>query len=167
MNEPPKTGLDKIFDATPYLNLFIDKEGRWFQNGVEIVHPLIYKQFNLMLEKSGDREYLVRLGREICRVTVEDAPFVVQRVSEQDEGMLALELNDGTIEPFSPEDFWIGDENVPYVEVKQGAFHARFTRPAYYQIARYITWDDAEDRFCFTVGNSRMPVKNAPSETSP
>jgi len=149
------------------LNLFIDKEGRWFQNGVEIVHPLIYKQFNLMLEKTGDRDYLVRLGREICRVTVEDAPFVVQRVSEQDEGMLALELNDGTIEPFSPEKFWIGDENVPYAEVKQGAFHARFTRPAYYQIARYISWDDSEDRFYFSFGNSRIPVRTGPKETSP
>lgn len=165
MNESSKTGSDKVFDATPYLNLFIDKEGRWFQNGVEIIHPLIYKQFNLMLEKTPDDGYLVRLGREVCRVTVEDAPFVVQRVTEQDEGMLALELNDGTIEPFVPEHFWIGDENVPYIQVKQGAFHARFTRAAYYQIAQYISWDDAEDRFYFSLGNSRMPVRTKPDGT--
>ena len=119
-----------------------------------------------MLEKTSDGEYQVKLGREICRVKVEDAPFVVHRVTEQAEGLLALDLNDGTIERFAPERFWIGDENVPYTDVKEGAFHARFTRAAYYQIARYITFDDVEDRYYFTVGTSRIPVKTKPGETS-
>ncbi len=40
------------FDATPYLKLIVDKEGRWFQNGVEIIHPRVQKQFLEALEKN-------------------------------------------------------------------------------------------------------------------
>jgi uncharacterized protein len=159
MKESPKTEPEKCFDATPYLRLFIDKEGRWFQNGVEIIHPLIYKQFNLMLERTPDSGYQVKLGREICRVEVEDAPFVVQRVTEQADGNLAIELNDGTTELFAPAAFWIGAENVPYTDVKNGLFHARFSRAAYYQVASHIVWDDAEQQFYVTVGGGRYPVK--------
>ncbi len=166
MEKPPENRPEQIFDATPYLKLFIDKEGRWFQNGVEIIHPLIYKQFNLMLEKTSDSQYLVRLGREICQVEVEDAPFVVQGVTEQTNGDLSLELNDGTIEPFVPQRFWIGDENVPYTDVKEGAFHARFSRAAYYQVARYIAWDEAAQEFYVTIGDGRVPVRTKPSADS-
>ncbi len=166
MTQPPDKTSDKIFDATPYLRLFIDKEGRWFQNGVEIIHPLIFKQFNLMLEKTADSQYLVRLGREICQVEVEDAPFVVQRVTEQSNGDLSLELNDGTVEPFSPDRFWIGDENIPYTDVKEGAFHARFSRAAYYQVARYIAWDEVDQQFYVTIGDGRVPVRTKLSKTS-
>lgn len=166
MNEPPKTGPEQVFDATPYLKLFIDKEGKWFQNGVEIIHPLIYKQFCVMLEKSSDSRYLVRLGREICEVEVEDAPFVVQRVTEQNNGDVSLELNDGTVELFVPESFWIGDENVPYTHVKDGVFHARFSRAAYYQVAHYIAWDEADQQFYVTIRNRRVAVRTTQSHAS-
>ena len=128
-------GTDEVFDATPYLKLFFDKEGRWFQNGAEIVHPQVYLLFSRSLERAQDGGYQVRVGQEICRVEVEDAPFVVKNVTELDEDRLRMELNDGTREIFEPERFWIGEENVPYAFVKEGRFRARFSRPAYYQLA--------------------------------
>ncbi|AFM26282.1 DUF1285 domain-containing protein [Desulfomonile tiedjei] len=137
----------EVFDATPYLKLVIDKDGRWFQNGAEIIHPEIYKQFNQMLEKLPDGGYQVRLGREVCRVEVEDAPFVIVRASMDGDGRIVLVLNDGTVEILNPEEFWIGNDNVPYCHVKNGEFRARFSRSAYYQISEHIVAGDEGDFF--------------------
>jgi uncharacterized protein len=164
MEESSGMASEQIFDASPYLRLFIDKEGRWFQNGAEIIHHRIYRQFNEMLEKSPDGEYRVRLGRETCRVEVEDAPFVVLRVLESPVHDLSIELNDGTVEAFVPEHFWIGDAHVPYTTVKNGGFHARFSRPAYYQLAPFIVADEAEKEFFLNINGQRLPVK---TQTSP
>ncbi len=137
----------KVFDATPYLKLTIDKDGRWFQNGVEIIHPEIYRQFNQMLEKLPEGGYQVRLGREVCRVEVEDAPFVIVQASLDGEGRIALVLNDGTVETLNPEVFWIGKDNVPYCHVKKNEFLARFSRAAYYQLSEHIVAGDEGDFF--------------------
>lgn len=150
---------EQIFDATPYLRLVIDKEGRWFQNGTEIVHPEIYRQFCQMLEKTADGGYQVRMGQEICRVEVLDAPFVVQSVMEDDAGTITILLNDGSTESFDPETFRIGAENVPYCSVKNGTFHARFSRPAYYQIARYVVPGRDSTEFFLVIRGKRTAIK--------
>lgn len=150
---------DDLFDVTPYLKLFIDKEGRWFQNGAEIIHPEIYVYFNSVLERTADGGYRIRCNREVCRVEVEDAPFIVQRVAENDQGRMCIELNDGTKEVFRPERFWIGKNNIPYTEVKDGAFHARFARPAYYQLAGHIHADETETNFYFEMDGKRTRIR--------
>jgi uncharacterized protein len=165
MNDCDNGASPTLFDASPYLKLFIDKDGRWFQNGAEIIHKEIYLQFNSMLEKSPDGGYRVKMGREVCRVEVEDAPFVVRGIVEDGQGSIALSLNDGTNETLDPECFWIGAENVPYSYVKQRGFHARFTRPAYYQLARYIVTDDDEEFFLLIQGK-RIPIKRDESSKS-
>lgn len=151
--------VQQVFDATPYLKLFIDKDGRWFQNGKEIIHAAIYRQFCDMLEKTADGAYLVRMGKEICGVEVEDAPFVVKTVVEDGSGEVSIQLNDSTTELFDPDGFWIGDDNVPYCKVKGGTFHARFSRPAYYQIAEHIGSDADGKDFFFRLNGKETPVK--------
>jgi hypothetical protein len=148
----------RVFDATPYLRLEIDREGRWFQNGAEIIHPEIYRAFNEMLERAPDGGYQVRMGREICRVQVEDTPFVVQRIVQDARSLIMLELNDGTREVFRPDRFWIGDHNIPYTKVKGDSFHARFSRPAYYQLAQHIMSDESESRFFFVIEGKEWPI---------
>lgn len=147
----------KVFDATPYLKLVIDKDGRWFQNGAEIIHPEIYRQFNQMLEKLPDGGYQVRLGQEVCRVEVEDAPFVIVRASMDGDGRIALVLNDGTVEILNAEEFWIGKDNVPYCRVKNGEFRARFSRPAYYQISEHMVAGD-EGQFFLEIDGVRTRI---------
>jgi uncharacterized protein len=162
MTESPENNEHQVFDATPYLRLVIDKEGRWFQNGAEIIHREIYLMFNKLLEKTSQGTYQVKMGKEICRVEVEDAPFVVQRVVEADSTRIMIELNDGTEEVFSPEEFWIGGENIPYSRIKDGEFHARYSRPAYYQLAKHIVTDQSEKDFYFLLDGNKIPVRTTP-----
>ena len=75
------------FDVSPYLRLFIDKDGKWYQNGVEIIHPGVLRQFMEALETDSDHHYRIRIGREVCSVEVEDTPFVVTGVSEEKTAM--------------------------------------------------------------------------------
>jgi len=163
MKESGNGGRTAMFDASPYLKLFIDKDGKWFQNGVEIIHKEIYLQFNHMLEKDPDGGYRVRLGREVCRVEVEDAPFVVLGVFEDAASGIVLSLNDGTKEVLDPNSFWIGQENVPYSYVKDRAFHARFSRPAYYQLARYIVAEDDKE-FFLAISGERIRIRTESKE---
>jgi uncharacterized protein len=163
MTQSPENGQEQIFDATPYLKLRIDKEGRWFQNGAEITHPEIYRTFNQMLVKTSDGGYQVKMGREVCAVEVEDAPFVVKTVTQDDDSRIFIELNDGSQEIFDPRNLWIGDRNVPYSRVKNGSFHARFSRPAYYQLTKHIVSDADGKEFFFLLGEERIPIRRASS----
>ncbi len=65
----------QVFDASPYLKLFIDKDGRWFQNGTEIIHPEIYKQFNQMLERLSHGEYTCQNGQRNLPCRSRRRPF--------------------------------------------------------------------------------------------
>ena len=148
----------QCFDATPHLRLIIDKEGRWFQNGVEIIHPLVLKQFLEALERKPDGGYRIRIGREICSVEVEDTAFIVSRIIDMD-GRIGLELNDGSSEVLDPETLWINRENIPYVTVKNGEFRARLSRPAYYDLARKLDFDDKEQSFVLKIDGEKWLVK--------
>ncbi len=161
MTESPTNSEDSVFDATPYLKLVIDRDGRWFQNGAEIIHPQIYATFCQALERTDDDGYRIRIGKETCRVEVEDAPFVVQRIFSGDADRLFIQLNDGTTEVFEPENFWIGERNIPYTVVKQGLFHARLSRPAYYELAKYVIVEEDEQAF-FLLDGRRTRVKHEP-----
>ena len=148
-----------FFDVTPYLRLFIDKDGKWYQNGVEIIHAGVLRQFMEALETDSDNHYRIRIGKEVCSVEVEDTPFVVTGVTEDKDGNVLLVLNDGTSEIFNPETFRINDSNIPYSVVRNGKFPARFSRPAYYQFADRLDFDDREQTFFISLNGKKIIIK--------
>ena len=164
MDQSQPENSEQVFDASPYLKLFIDKDGKWFQNDAEIIHPNVYAIFCKALETTPDGGYQVRIGREVCRVEVEDAPFVVQGLSENSDKQLIIRLNDGTDEVFNPEPLFIGEDNIPYTEVKNRIFKARFSRPAYYQLAQHITEHNQE--FYIDIAGKRTRIQIEPSRNA-
>ena len=66
-------------------------------------------------------------------VEVDDAPFVVTRVERRGETLHAW-LNDGSEEDDRSGALRIGPADVPYGAVKDGAFEARLSRAAAYQL---------------------------------
>lgn len=125
--------------------IFIDREGRWFHKGAEMIHRDIVRFFfaHMDLEESG--RYVIRWGEECCFLEVEDTAFVVQKVEFQKRGSIEeirIFLSDDTQEALRPETLFVGEANVLYCRVKEGRFPARFLRPAYYQIAEFVEEED-------------------------
>jgi hypothetical protein len=142
-------------DGIPPCHISIDREGRWYHLGVEMVHRDFIKLFyrHMGLDKSG--RYVIDWAGDRCYVEVEDAPFVVQRAvfKDSDPGdpsRFILYLNDDSREALSPESLYQGKKDVLYCMVKEGRFPARFSRPAYYQLGAYVEED--------TMGGFYLPL---------
>ncbi len=149
-----------LTDVTPYCRLRIDKEGRWFHEDREIVHPAIYQFFNRCLRREEGGRYVICTEDQMCAVEVEDAPFVVVRVVHEQsscgqQGDFIIQLNDGTRERLATDSLWVGPHNVLYCKVKSGTFHARFLRPAYYQLAEFVEYEEESGRFYIERGGVR------------
>ena len=133
-------------DLPPCL-ITIDKEGRWFHEGREIIHRDIVLLLYQHLEMDLLGRFVIEWQGERCYVEVEDVPFVVRRVLFEgsvtsQEGCFILYLSDDTQEPLAPETLSVGHANVLYCRVKDQSFPARFNRPAYYQLAEHIEAED-------------------------
>ena len=111
--------------------LRIDVDGDWFDDDVEITHPGILANLRGNLRKDADGHFIQTRVR--IPVAVADAPFVVTRVERRGES-LHLRLNDGSEEDVAASAVRIGAADVPYAPVKQGAFEARLSRAAAYQL---------------------------------
>ena len=129
-------------DLPPCL-IHIDKEGLWYHKGVQMIRRDFIRLFYRNMELDSEGRYVINWNGERCRVDVEDTAFVVRRVIYEDgertgNARFLLNLSDDTEEDLMPDTIFIGDGNVLYCQVKNGAFPARFNRAAYYELAEYI-----------------------------
>jgi hypothetical protein len=133
----------------------LDKEGRWFHEGVEITHRLTLDLFNRSIKRHPDGGYCLEVGYERAKIVVEDTPYMVKRVDVGDGGAV-IRVSDGTEEALDPSTLSIGAENVLYCRVKGGEFPARFLRPAYYQLMQGLK--ETEDGYAVEIGGRLWPL---------
>ena len=145
-------------DGAPAYELRIDKEGKWFHEGVEIIREDIRDHFSRHLVLCEDGSYCVRIGNDECPVIVEDVPFVVVRATKEAGGGLTLVLNDGHKEPLIAGTIRFGPSNIPYCRVLNG-MEARFSRPAYYQLAELIEYDESKDKYLLVINNEAFELE--------
>ncbi len=142
---------------------FLDKEGRWFNEGVEITHARTCLLFSQSLQRGHDGKYYIKIGRESAAVILEDTPYIVKSVTAQagsggEADTYLLDLNDDTKESLAPHTITIGKNNVMYCKVKGGAEQARFLRPAYYQICSHIEYDESGQGYQLPWKGLKVPV---------
>ena len=98
-----------------------------------------------------------------CRIEVEDTAFVVRSVEwrnrEDQKENIRILLSDGSEEELSLESLFISEENILYCFVKSDTFKARFARKSYYQIARYIQYDDQVHKYYLQVNGNRFFIE--------
>jgi hypothetical protein len=82
---------------------------------------------------------------------VADAPFVVTRVERRGEALHAW-LNDGSEQDVDPSTLRLGRRDVPYCAVKDGAFAARLSRAAAYQLLALAEYDEGSGRGALRLG---------------
>ncbi len=145
---------------TPPCSILIDKEGHWFHKGMEMVRRDFIRLFYRNMEIDQTGRYIIAMAGDRCYVDVEDTPFVVWRTTVENddrEGTLfSLYLSDDSREALDPETLSVGDGDVLYCRVRNRGFPARFSRPAYYQLAEYI--EEGEEGFFLPVNGRRYPV---------
>ena len=145
--------------------LTLDHEGRWYDQGVRVTNPRLAEFLLSHLSKDEDGRYLVVVGRDKRYVEVADAPYralgiEVAGAAEGRERLL-VRLNDGSLEPFDPSTFWIGQDGTPYCLVRTRLHKVRFTPEAYRQLSAFVTEEAETGRYLLQIGPLRIPVPAA------
>jgi hypothetical protein len=142
----------------------VDRDGRVFHDGTEIVDAPTLRFFLLAMRRQPDGRYLVVCQGEYNWFTAPDTPFVVQRVhvTRESDGVAAvdLELTGGYRERLDPATLASAADQL-VCRVRQGAFPARFGRVAMQQLAPLI--DDSSGTPCLTLGGRAHPIPETPS----
>lgn len=130
-------------DNLPPCLIHVDKEGRMWHFGAEMIHEGINRLLTDHVELDEKGRYIISFQGQRCFVEVEDTFFVIIRLDyrpadDQAPERYLITLNDGSQEELDPAALTIGQENVIYARVKSSRFPARFLRQAYYQLTEYI-----------------------------
>lgn len=146
-------------------DICVDAEGEWFHRGAKIVREDIIELFLENLVRQPDGTYGIAWKGSRCSIDVADTPFVVIRVDREEgadagEPVVRLTLKHLRECPLlDPRTLRVGDANVLYCRLENGGFPARFSRPAYYQLAEWIVEDEAGETFCLELGRARYPIR--------
>ena len=136
--------------------LRVDVNGDWFDDDVEITHAGILANLRSVLRRDAQGYYIQTRVR--IPVEVEDVPFVVARIERRGEVLHAI-LADGTETDIDAATLRIGDDDVPYCAVRDGAFEARLSRAAAFQLLSLADYDEASGRGTLRIGGLKYPLR--------
>ncbi|MHC1742592.1 MAG: hypothetical protein AB9873_06115 [Syntrophobacteraceae bacterium] len=143
----------------------VDEEGDWFHGGTKIVREDIIELFLENLSLGPDGKYEIEWRGSRCLIDAADTPFVVTRVDREeapDAGAETLRLSLKHLpsrELLAPETLIVGPANILYCRVQDGRFPARFSRPAYYQLAEWIVEDESSGSYFLELGRTRHRIR--------
>jgi hypothetical protein len=136
--------------------LHIDVNGDWYDDDVEVTHPGILTNLRSNLRQDAQGYFIQTRVR--IPVTVDDVAWVVTRIERRTEDLHAI-LNDGTGTVIDPATLRFGPANVPYCAVKAGAFEARLSRAATYQLLALGEYDERTGRGTLRLGGREYELR--------
>lgn len=138
------------------------RDGYWYSDDERIDNPRISLLFSRSIKRNPDGSYYLEVADERAPITVEDTPYVVKALEDDELGGFAMVLNDDTCEPLDPGALEIGAGHVLYARVKGGDARARFLRSAYYHLSDCFEADDA-GHFYLNLRGRRHSLAIAPA----
>src|SRR6266571_4254605 len=141
----------------------VDRDGRIFHDGTEVIDPLVLAFFLRAMQHTPDGRYFVLCQGERNWFEAADTPFVIQRIGCRFDGdqvaSVELHLAGDYHEPLDPSDLEARGDHL-YCRVRRGVFRARFGRRAIQQVAPLVveTGEDLELR----LGGARYPIRRLP-----
>jgi hypothetical protein len=152
----PKAGFWSVGGYT----IAFRRDGRWYADDEPIANERIAQLFSahvrrddspaVEVEDTGPFRkpprtgWVVDLGIDCQPVVVEDTPLVVRSAERRDDGSFEITTNDGVSGNLDPASLEVGADDVLYCSVdrgERGVLRARFLRPAYYALAKFIEMD--------------------------
>jgi uncharacterized protein len=135
--------------------LRVDVDGEWWDDDVQITHPGVLANLRGNLRRDAEGYFIQTRVR--IPVKVVDAPFVVTRLERRGETLHAW-INDGAEQDLDPTTLRLGAADVPYAGVKDGAFEARLSRAAAYQLLSLADYDERSGRGALRLGGREFPL---------
>jgi len=148
-------------DETPR-DIHIDWEGIWRYRGAEMHRKDIVRDLAGFLRKTEKGYCLDIPGIDYADIEVEDTPLVVVSVDRQKTGegeRIILLLSDGREEMLNLHTLTISSENVLYCTIREGKLPCRFLRKSYYQLTRYLEYDETVDQYFLYLNGTRYIIK--------
>lgn len=138
----------------------VDRDGRIFHEGSEIVDPLVLRFFLRAMQRTPEGRCLVVCQGEQNWFEADDTPFVIQRLRCAVEGgkPVSMELcfAGDYREPLDPESLET-EGGYLYCKVRRGAFRARFGRVAMQQLAPFLV--EGEGGPALLLRGARYPIR--------
>ena len=152
-------------EEIPPCMIYVDKDGKWFHKGAPIIHRDLLALFYESLDVDAQGHYIIKFKDQVCRLDVEDTPYVILATdfvpspSHGEKDRFLLNLIDDSREDLVPQTLWIGPEHVPYCKIRNGKFKARFSRGAYYQLARHLEQDPESGQYFLGLNHKKYYLK--------
>ncbi len=135
------------------------RDGRWYADDEPVTHQRLARVFSRYLRRKASGGYEISIDERFrADVQVDDTPYVVVSVNVEPDGAFSIDLSDGSTEPLAGDSLQVGAGNVLYCAVKGGTDRARFLRPAYYELTKYIE-ETGPGRFQLRCGNATHPIR--------
>ena len=134
-------------------------DGHWYADEEVIGNPRIALLFSRSIRADGKGGWIVDVGVDRQPVTVTDTALVVLSVRGTPDKGFVVKTNDDVESELDCSTLAIGADNVLYCTVdrgERGIFEARFLRPAYYELARWI--DDKSGHAALPCKGTRYPL---------
>lgn len=137
----------------------VDRDGRIFHDGTEIVDPAVLRFFLRAMTRTEDGRCLVLCQGERNWFEAADTPFVVQRLQLRSEAgtLVGVDLcfPGDFREPLDPRTLE-AERDLLFCRIRGGLFRARFGRIAVQQLAPFLI--DTGCGSALLLGDARHPV---------
>ncbi|MBY5991875.1 DUF1285 domain-containing protein [Ferrimonas balearica] len=124
------------------IDIEIDRDGVWHCQGSPFSRPALVRLFASVLRCEADGHHYLVTPAEKWRIRVQDAPFLITEVTEQN-GRWWLHSPLGLRCPVSEDHPWQLRGGIPYVRLWHGNL-GRIARPLYYRLAEQALERDGQ-----------------------
>lgn len=138
------------------------KDGRWYADDEPVRNPQIARLFSEHVQSDGEGGWVIDLGIDRQRVTVEDTALVVVEVEGDPPAGLSVRANDGQTQELDCSTLEIGADNVLYCRLDRGSrgeIRARFHRAPYYRMAEFFEIDPGSGKAVIECRGRRYVVE--------
>ncbi|MBY6185789.1 DUF1285 domain-containing protein [Marinobacter hydrocarbonoclasticus] len=116
------------------IDIEIDRDGVWHCQGTPFARLALVQLFASVLRREDDGHHYLVTPVEKWRVRVQDAPFVITELTEDEQGWWLLGPH-GLRCPVSEAHSWQVRDGVPYVQLWHGT-EGKISRALYYRLAQ-------------------------------
>lgn len=138
----------------------LDRDGRFWHDGELVEHQALSRSLHHWISRHPDNQrFILTNGYDWTYFTVEDAPYIVTRLSITPD-MIMLHLSDDTEEALRPDRLRIGEAHAIYTTVKDGTFDAKFSRFAQTSLAPALV-ENESGQLALAIGETLFPLPSA------